>query len=97
MLGGDSGGLGHTLHIITGCLNGPHSTISINNAKHIVHKTGTHWDEGHIGKSTPVHHQLRDVQALKTTDQPSVWNPKARCLVVREDFFKRADKKGRIK
>ena len=60
--------LGHALHIITGHLNDPHSTISINNAEHIVHKTGTHWDEGHIGKSTPVlHHQLHDVQALKTT------------------------------
>ena len=64
--------LGHALHIITGRLNDPHSTISINNAEHIVHKTGTHWDEGHIGKSTPVlHHQLCNVQALKTT-RPNV-------------------------
>ena len=63
--------LGHTLHIITGRLNDPHSTISINNAEHIVHKTGTHWDKGHIGKSTLVlHHLLRDVQALKPPIPP---------------------------
>ena len=37
--GGGGGGLrtarklGHTLHIITGCFNDPHSTIDINNAK----------------------------------------------------------------
>ena len=63
--------LGHSLHIITGRLNDPYSTIIINNAEHIVHKTGIHWDKGHIGekrKSTAVlHHQLRNVQALKPT------------------------------
>ena len=64
--------LGHALHIITGRFNDPHGTISFNNMEHIVHKTGTHWDEGYIGKSTPVlHHQLRGVQALKTT-RPTV-------------------------
>ena len=64
--------LGHALHIITGRLYDPHSTISINNAEHIVHKTGIHWDEGHIGKTTPVlHDQLCDVQALNTT-RPTV-------------------------
>ena len=71
MLGGGlgrAGKLGHTLHIITGRFNDPHRTISINNAEHILHEIATHWDEGHIGKSTPVlHHQLRGVQALKTT------------------------------
>ena len=75
MLGGGGGlrrarKLGHALDIITGRLNNPQSTISINYARHIVHKIGTHWDEGHTGKSTPVlHHQLRDVQALKTTQR----------------------------
>ena len=60
--------LSHALHIITGRYTDPHSTIRINNAKDIVHKAGTHWDEGHIGKRTLVlHHQLRDVQTLKTT------------------------------
>ena len=34
--------LSRALHIISGRLNDPHSTISINNAKHVVHKTGTH-------------------------------------------------------
>ena len=46
-----------SMHIITGRLNNPHSLISINNADHIVHKTGTHWDKGHIGKRTPVLHR----------------------------------------
>ena len=46
--------LGHTLHIITGRFNDPHSTISIDNVVHMVHNTGTHWDEEHIGKSAPV-------------------------------------------
>ena len=88
---------GHTLHIINASLNYVRNTISIKNAEHVVHKTGTHWDEGHIGKSTPVlHHHLRDVEALKTATQPSFWNSKARCLVVSESFFK-GSKKGRIK
>ena len=54
--GGGSGGQGSsiTLHIITGHFNDPHNAISINNAEHIVHKTQTHWDEGHIGKRTSV-------------------------------------------
>ena len=64
--------LGHALHIITGRFNNPQSTSSSNNAEHIVHKTGTYWDEGHIGKRTSVlHHQLRDVQALKTRGRNS--------------------------
>ena len=43
------------------------TVIGINNAQYI-HKTGTHWGEGHIRKRTPViHHHVCDVQALKTT------------------------------
>ena len=53
-------------------LGRPAQAININNAEHIVHKTGTHWDEGHIGNRTSVlHRELRDVQALKTT-RPTV-------------------------
>ena len=51
--------LNYALQFITGHFNNPHSTTSITNAEHIVHKTGTHWDEGHIGEKTSVlHHQL---------------------------------------
>ena len=60
------------LHIITRRLNNPHGAISINDADHIVHKTGTHWHEGHIAKRTSVlHHDLRGVEALKAT-KPTV-------------------------
>ena len=52
-IAGGGGGLGHTLHIITGRLNDLHTMININNAEHTVHKSGNHWDRGHIGKSTP--------------------------------------------
>ena len=78
MLGGGGGGLrrarklGHAFHIITGCFNDPHSTVNINTTEHIVYKTATDWDEEHIGKRTSVlHRQLCDVQALKTT-RPTV-------------------------
>ena len=37
----------HALQIITRQFNHPHSVSSINNAQYIVHKTGTHWGEGH--------------------------------------------------
>ena len=40
--------LNHALQIITKRFNDPHSATAINNAQHIVHKTGTHWGEGHI-------------------------------------------------
>ena len=56
--------LGHALHIITGRLNNPHSTISINNAEHIVHKTGTRWDEGHIHSGTRTSLLHRDVPGV---------------------------------
>ena len=79
-----------------GCFYDPHSTIRISNAEHIVHKTGTRWDEGNIGKRTSVlHRQLRDAQALKTT-RPTIRLESQGCLVVSESFFM-AIKKGRIK
>ena len=42
--------LSHTLQIFTTRFNNLHSAININNAQHIVHKTGTDGGEGHIQK-----------------------------------------------
>ena len=53
---GSSVKLSHTLQIFTRRFNDPHSAIGINNAQHIIHKTMTHWGEGHIRKKTLVIH-----------------------------------------
>ena len=56
------------LQIITQQLNDLHSAIGINNAQHIVDEIRTHWGEANIRKKTQViHHQVCEVQALKTT------------------------------
>ena len=60
--------LGHPLQTIIGQLNDPHSAISINNAQHIVDNTWTNWGEWNIRERSPViHHQVCELQALKTT------------------------------
>ena len=80
--------LGHALHIITGRLSDPHSAISINNIEHIVHRTGTHGDEGNIGKRTSVlHRDLPDVQAFKTTRPTVLLESQGAALVDSENFF----------
>ena len=91
--------LAHTLHIITGNSNDPHSAISINNTEHIAHNTGTNWDEGHIGKRISVlHRDLRDVQALKTTRPIVLLESQGAVLgqLVASESFIIAVKKGRI-